>query len=123
MHKENSFENNVFDHIITPIINSLKNTIDTEISLPISTIQEQNNVFQNPIFWKNFKDQIIQEFACEMIEQKKELEQKNRQITDSIKYAQTIQQAILTSHEYFTSVFSDHFVYYQPKDIVSGVIM
>ncbi len=120
MQKENSLEKNVFDHLITPIINSLKNAADTETSLPISIIQEYNHIFQNPLFWENFKDQIIQEFASEMIEQKKELIQKNSQITDSIKYAQTIQQAILTSHEYFTSVFSDHFVYYQPKDIVSG---
>ncbi len=120
MHIKNSPEENVFNHIINPIIHSLKNSVDLEKNLPISILQENSSAFQDPIFWENFKDQIIQEFASEMIEHKKELEQKNRQITDSIKYAQTIQQAILTSHEYFTSVFSDHFVYYQPKDIVSG---
>lgn len=120
MHIENSSEENVFDHIINPIIFSLKNSLELEKNLPISVIQDNSSAFQDPLFWVNFKEQIIQEFASEMILQKQELIQKNRQITDSIKYAQTIQQAILTSHEYFTSVFSDHFVYYQPKDIVSG---
>ena len=120
MHKENLPENNLFNLLITPIIQSLKNSGETDHSLPISIIQEHSLVFQDPTFWEHFKDQIIEEFANDMIIQKKELIKKNLQITDSIKYAQTIQQAILTSHEYFTSVFSDHFVYYQPKDIVSG---
>jgi serine phosphatase RsbU (regulator of sigma subunit)/putative methionine-R-sulfoxide reductase with GAF domain len=45
---------------------------------------------------------------------------KNRHITDSIRYAQTIQQAILPSAKQLNEVFTDHFVLYKPKDIVSG---
>jgi len=43
-----------------------------------------------------------------------------QKITDSIRYAQTIQNAILPSHQSIRQVFSDFFVLYKPKDIVSG---
>lgn len=47
---------------------------------------------------------------------------KNTLITDSIDYAQRIQQSILPSPEYMKKYFSDVFVIYKPKDIVSGDI-
>ncbi|MCS7018374.1 MAG: SpoIIE family protein phosphatase [Cytophagales bacterium] len=52
--------------------------------------------------------------------QNSELEQKNRMITDSIRYAQRIQQAMLPLSEAMRAVFPEHFVVYQPRDIVSG---
>lgn len=45
---------------------------------------------------------------------------KNQLITDSIQYAQTIQQAILPDHNQLHSAFADFFILFQPKDIVSG---
>jgi serine phosphatase RsbU (regulator of sigma subunit) len=53
-------------------------------------------------------------------EQNQIIEEKNGLITESIEYAKTIQEAMVTSSEYFQSIFSDHFVLFQPKDIVSG---
>ena len=44
----------------------------------------------------------------------------NQKITDSIQYALRIQQALLPPEEFFTEIFSDHFLFNQPKDIVSG---
>lgn len=52
--------------------------------------------------------------------QKKEIEQKNTLITDSIDYAKTIQEAILPSGKVFGTFFPDSFVFYKPKAIVSG---
>jgi phosphoserine phosphatase RsbU/P len=48
------------------------------------------------------------------------LEAKNREITDSIHYARTIQKASIPSEERFRSYFRNSFVLYKPKDIVSG---
>jgi serine phosphatase RsbU (regulator of sigma subunit) len=49
-----------------------------------------------------------------------EIEAKNKDILDSIKYAKRIQEAILPIHD-FEKIFGNKgFVYYQPKDIVSG---
>jgi serine phosphatase RsbU (regulator of sigma subunit) len=49
-----------------------------------------------------------------------ELAIKNQQITDSIRYAQRIQQAILPVPEKMERAFGSYFVIYHPKDIVSG---
>ena len=53
-------------------------------------------------------------------EQKKIVDAKNEQITDSINYALTIQESILPKPELFKRVFTDSFVLFLPKDIVSG---
>jgi len=48
------------------------------------------------------------------------LESKNKSITDSLIYAQRIQEALLPSEEYFRRYFKESFIFYKPKDIVSG---
>lgn len=48
------------------------------------------------------------------------IEHKNKDITDSIRYARRIQEAILPELEFSTSIGSSGFVLYRPKDIVSG---
>ena len=53
-------------------------------------------------------------------EQKKLLQEKNNDITDSIKYAKRIQQSKLPIKSDFTTLFSDSFILFKPKDIVSG---
>jgi len=45
---------------------------------------------------------------------------KNKQITDSIRYAQTIQQAVLPSYQEIQTCFEEFFILFKPKDIVSG---
>jgi serine phosphatase RsbU (regulator of sigma subunit) len=49
-----------------------------------------------------------------------EIEEKNRHIEDSIRYAKRIQNAILPPNEYVRRLFTDYFILYLPKDIVSG---
>jgi ligand-binding sensor domain-containing protein/serine phosphatase RsbU (regulator of sigma subunit) len=52
--------------------------------------------------------------------QKSELTQKNKDITDSINYAKRIQTAVLPEEQHISKWFSDAFVLYAPRDIVSG---
>jgi len=49
-----------------------------------------------------------------------EIAQQNKEIKDSINYAKRIQKAILPPENLVKSVFPESFVYYLPKDIVSG---
>lgn len=63
---------------------------------------------------------IVRRKNGEIFNQKSQLETKNKDITDSITYARTIQNGILPSEEIFDNTFKDHFILYQPKDIVSG---
>lgn len=61
------------------------------------------------------------EEAFELIElQKFELELKDKDITDSLIYAQRIQEALLPSETYFRKHFTDSFILFKPKNIVSG---
>ncbi len=49
-----------------------------------------------------------------------EIETKNKNILDSINYAQRIQQAILPLPEQMSRSLPEHFVFFKPRDIVSG---
>ena len=49
-----------------------------------------------------------------------EVEEKNREITDSINYAKRIQDAIMPSHDFIKTHLPNFHIYYQPKDIVAG---
>jgi PAS domain S-box-containing protein len=55
-----------------------------------------------------------------LIESNKQLSEQNKDITDSIYYAQRIQQSILQTPELLKSYFEESFLLYKPKDIVSG---
>ena len=80
------------------------------------------------ISYRERKQKALQEYleneltirTKEVVAQKEELEVKNRDITDSINYAQRIQQSILPSVTTINDNFSGSFVYYMPRDIVSG---
>lgn len=48
------------------------------------------------------------------------LQEKDKDITDSIAYARKIQNAILPSDEHLKDVLGDFFVLYKPRDVVSG---
>lgn len=52
--------------------------------------------------------------------QKTEIETQHKEITDSINYAERIQRAIITNDKYWEKLSKDHFVFFQPKDVVSG---
>jgi serine phosphatase RsbU (regulator of sigma subunit) len=53
-------------------------------------------------------------------EKSKIVEEKNKDITDSIRYAKRLQEAILKPVKELPAVFPDSFIFFQPKDIVSG---
>jgi serine phosphatase RsbU (regulator of sigma subunit) len=53
-------------------------------------------------------------------ERTEQLEQKNTDITSSINYAKRLQNGILPSKNFMQQLLPDSFVYFHPKDIVSG---
>jgi len=48
------------------------------------------------------------------------LQQAHREILDSITYAQLIQQAIMPQKQDIKSIFKESFIFFKPRDIVSG---
>ncbi|OFX37743.1 MAG: hypothetical protein A2X08_04760 [Bacteroidetes bacterium GWA2_32_17] len=55
-----------------------------------------------------------------VIEQKEKLETIHSELTSSIRYAQRIQTAVLPTKEQMNLLFENNFVFYKPRDIVSG---
>ncbi len=49
-----------------------------------------------------------------------QLEKQNQEIKDSIKYAQNIQIALLPSGDYVNEILPERFIFYKPRNIVSG---
>ena len=52
--------------------------------------------------------------------QKALVEQKQKEIMDSINYAKRIQYALLASQQLLKKYLPEHFVFFKPKDVVSG---
>jgi serine phosphatase RsbU (regulator of sigma subunit) len=78
-------------------------------------------LFQRRTLIKTRKLLREKEQVLELIEvQKVELELKDKNITDSLIYAQRIQEALLPSETYFRKHFAESFILFKPKNIVSG---
>jgi len=56
----------------------------------------------------------------EVEKQKTLVEEKNKDITDSINYAKRIQRALLKEEDHVSKHLPEHFILFKPKDIVSG---
>lgn len=73
------------------------------------------------IFFKTKKlNATIQIQKQEVVEKNKLVESQNKDITDSIKYAERIQHAILPPIDHWSTILPNSFVYFAPKDILSG---
>ena len=64
--------------------------------------------------------QALEEKNKEIAQKKSEIEKKNKQIEDSINYAKRIQMAILPIQAKIQENFKENFIFYRPRDIVSG---
>ncbi|MEQ8323905.1 MAG: two-component regulator propeller domain-containing protein [Vicingaceae bacterium] len=69
---------------------------------------------------KKILEEKVEKRTAEVVEKNKELASKNKDITDSIRYAERIQRAILPPDTLIRTALPDSFVFYRPKDIVSG---
>jgi serine phosphatase RsbU (regulator of sigma subunit) len=79
----------------------------------VSSLQSKNDLI-------NRLDVLVNEKTAEIRIQKEEIQQKNKDITDSINYARRIQRALLASDDLLKGNLDEHFIIYEPKDVVSG---
>ncbi len=66
------------------------------------------------------RSQLRKKTNVQLEKQNAIIEEKNKDITDSINYARRIQEAILPTKELKYRIFPNAFVLFQPRDIVSG---
>ena len=63
---------------------------------------------------------LLQQQKNEITSQKKIVDEQHRDILDSINYAKRIQRAVLPTQEEIHHLFPKSFVFFRPRDIVSG---
>ena len=71
---------------------------------------------KNLVKEKKILEEKVKERTAEVVQKSIEIEKKNKDITDSIRYAKRIQTAVLPPE----IPFDNTFVFFRPKDIVSG---
>ena len=76
----------------------------------VKALQKQNQLLEDK----------VEERTREVVEQKKIIEEKNKDITSSIRYAKRIQDALLPAKKYLNEHMGEYFVLFKQKDIVSG---
>lgn len=93
--------------------------INAQLAVQEAGIKEQNEKLVSN--QKQLEDQTLKLLKAnsDLEEQNYQITVKTGYITDSIKYAKTIQEASLPSSEQMNRFF-ENFVLYRPKDIVSG---
>jgi ligand-binding sensor domain-containing protein/serine phosphatase RsbU (regulator of sigma subunit) len=69
---------------------------------------------------KTILEEKVHERTVEVVEKNKQLDEKNKDIMASIRYAKRIQNAILPPDELVTKFLPKTFILFKPKDIVSG---
>jgi len=90
----------------------------------LKLVQEQNVMLEQRV---EERTQEVEEQKEELLLNNEKLQQQEGQIrqlyndlSDSIHYAQRIQQAILPTEEKFKKLLSESFVFFKPRDVVSG---
>jgi serine phosphatase RsbU (regulator of sigma subunit) len=78
---------------------------------------EERDVYEERL---NAQQQMLQQTTDYLVETKKELEERNNDILASVRYARYIQNSILPDLTELQALIPESFIYYQPKDIVSG---
>ncbi|MDP2387355.1 MAG: tetratricopeptide repeat protein [Bacteroidota bacterium] len=139
MYKHKVLEDSLLNEETTNQLNELKTVYETEkkekeIELSHQKLQTQdaklNTIIFSAIggalsllilvFFIYTRYQIKQKANKKLETAYSIIEEKQKDITDSINYAQKIQYAILPSDDDIKNAFTDSFVFFQPRDIVSG---
>ena len=83
----------------------------------LAELAEKNRVAQEA----NIRlEETVAQRTMEIELQRKLLKEKNEDFMASVTYAQRIQRAVLANEEKLNNLLPDSFVFFQPKDVVSG---
>lgn len=103
-------------------IRTTKTTIESDLTFESKLGETIMHISAIPEFNENELETIL--FVSHDITEAKRIEQeiqdKNRKITESINYAQRIQTSILPNNRIIRQYLPKSFIYYKPRDVVSG---
>ena len=121
-----------FVFILFYIIAFTRHLVPDIIDVPLKTLEFFSFIFNGMLFlilfflmfyFKNNNrdyEVVIEEKSKQLKEYNAIISEKNKDITDSINYAQKIQQAYLPNENVLPYHFPESFLLFKPKDIVSG---
>ncbi len=66
------------------------------------------------------QNELLVKQSEEVKRQYRQMEEQRKDIIDDITYSRRIQNAIMPTKDYLATLFTDYFLYYKPKRIVSG---
>src|SRR6056297_2127637 len=98
-------------------------TLNKEITIPTAKLGERIMNFKAIPEFNESELETILFVGHDITEAKRiemEIQKKNKQITDSINYAQRIQTSILPSNTIVQEYLPKSFMFYEPRDVVSG---
>jgi serine phosphatase RsbU (regulator of sigma subunit) len=97
--------------------------LSSKDSLGLALLKMRDDLAEN----ERVLEEKVRLRTAEVVAQKEEIDKQRHQleeyfvqVTDSIKYAKKIQEAILPPESYVRKLLPDSFILYRPKDIVSG---
>jgi serine phosphatase RsbU (regulator of sigma subunit) len=104
-----------FDHEYQPL--SDEDTLGQALLKMRDDLRENERILEAKVIERT--EQVVKQKA-EIEEKNLKLEDLYKNVTDSIKYAKHIQESILPSERSIRKLLPEFFIYYRPKDIVSG---
>ncbi len=119
LYLENSASSYAFTEERIKTINILSSQIAVSIenALLYENLENKVNQRTKDLSLANSKLKII---FKSLSKQKEKIEISHKHIKDSINYAKKIQDAILPSLDLFENNLSDYFIFFKPRDVVSG---
>ena len=103
-------ENNLTTDAFTPDRLKLLELLSTQINISI----------ENALLYENLEEKV-KERTAEVVKAKEIIEKKNLDITSSINYAKRIQDASLPQLYRIQAILPKSFIFFKPRDIVSGI--
>ncbi|MDI9341172.1 MAG: SpoIIE family protein phosphatase [Sediminibacterium sp.] len=98
-----------------PFVTATGDTLPVECSAKVAPFAGRPAIV---IYARDIRERLKME--NEIKEQSKIIEEKNKDITDSILYAKRIQGSVLQNKDGILNLFTDAFIFFHPRDIVSG---
>ena len=125
LNKESSKEKDVYINFLNSVSFSLSSIISRERHIKERNEQQKEQEQLNEqLFAQNLileeKNKKIRNITTGLKKQKTKIEKAHKNITDSIAYAKYIQTALLPTDAHLKEAFEDSFVFFRPKDVVSG---
>lgn len=99
----------------TPLFYIICAIVATAVIFTYIKIRERNLIRE-----KNILEAKVRQRTAEVMQKNDELARKNKDITDSIRYAKRIQDAVLPNPDFIDNILQEYFIFWKPRDIVSG---